>query len=98
MARAKVWAEQIGSGAFLVKARSTIGGGSLPGETLPTWALAIECEEVEGGAQELARRLREADTPVVGRIEDGRVLLDPRTVLPAEEDALLNAVRIAVRG
>ena len=97
-ARAKEWAEKIGERASPVKAQSTIGGGSLPGETLHTWALAIECDGVDGGAEVIARRLREAENPVLGRIEDGRVLLDARTVLPDEDDALLTAVQSAVRG
>ena len=95
-ARAIVWAKKIGEGASPVKTQSTIGGGSLPGETLPTWALAIECEGVDGGADAMARQLREADSPVLGRIEDGRVLLDARTVLPDEDDALLKSVQSAV--
>ncbi|CAI8042181.1 L-seryl-tRNA(Sec) selenium transferase [Geodia barretti] len=97
-ARVKVWAEKIGEQASPMKAQSTIGGGSLPGETLPTWALAIECDGVDGGAEVVARRLREADNPVLGRIEDGRVLLDARTVLPDEDDALLKAVQSALHG
>ena len=95
-ARAKVWADEIGEPASIVQSQSTIGGGSLPGETLPTWALAIECESIDGGAQAVAKRLRDADTPVMGRIEDERVLLDARAVLPEEEKALLDAVRHVV--
>ena len=97
-ARAKLWAEEIGEAASIVQSQSTIGGGSLPGETLPTWALAIESESIDGGAQAMAKRLRDANTPVMGRIEDERVLLDARTVLPEEEKALLDAVRHAVAG
>ena len=73
--RASAWAQEIGEGVSPVKSQSTIGGGSLPGETLPTWALAIECESIEGGAEGVSKRLREADAPVLGRIEDERVLL-----------------------
>ena len=97
-ARADGWAEEIGEVASIVQSQSTIGGGSLPGETLPTWALAIESESIDGGAQAMAKRLRDANTPVMGRIEDERVLLDARTVLPEEEKALLDAVRHAVAG
>ena len=97
-ARAKVWAAEIGEAASIVQSQSTIGGGSLPGETLPTWALAIEPKSIDGGAQAMAKRLRDANTPVMGRIEDERVLLDARTVLPEEEKALLDAVRHAVAG
>ena len=44
----------------------------------------------------IMRRLREGDTPVVARIDDARVLLDPRTVLPEEDGLLLDALRSAV--
>ena len=96
-ARAARWTREIGTSASLVKSRATIGGGSLPGETLPTWAVAINCDRVPGGAEGVARRLREWDNPVMGRIEDGRVLLDARTVLPGEDDLLLPAVKHALR-
>ena len=95
-ARAKVWAAEIGEAASLVQAQSTIGGGSLPRETLPTWALAIDCDGMNGGAETVAKRLRDADTAVLGRIEDERVLLDARTVLPSEDNALINAVKRAL--
>ena len=95
-ARANIWAAEIGAAASLIPSQSTIGGGSLPGETLPTSALAIDCDNIDGGAETVAKRLRDADTPVMGRIEDGRVLLDARTVLPREDNALINAVKRAL--
>ena len=97
-ARVKMWAEELGTDASLTQAQSTIGGGSLPGETLPTWALSIDCEGIDGGAETVAKRLRDADTAVLGRIEDARVLLDARTVLPHEDAPLLNAVKHALNG
>jgi len=96
-ARAARWAMEIGTGACLVESRATIGGGSLPGETLPTWALAINCDRLPGGAEGAATRLREWDSPVMSRIEDGRVLLDARTVLPDEDDSVLRAVKHALQ-
>ena len=96
-ARAASWAREIGTGASLVESRATIGGGSLPGETLPTWALAVNCDHLPGGAEGVAARLRNWDSPVMGRIEDGRVLLDARTVLPDEDDSMLRAVKHALR-
>ena len=96
--RAAGWAEKIGDRASVVKSESTIGGGSLPGETLPTWAVAIDCEGIRGGAEEVAKRLREADAPVLGRIEDGRVQLDARTTLPGEDALMLRSVRTALQG
>ena len=80
----------------MLRGRSTIGGGSLPGQTLETWLLALECEAVPGGPDEVLRRLRESSTPVIARIEDGRVVIDPRSVFLEEEDALLRAIREAL--
>jgi L-seryl-tRNA(Ser) seleniumtransferase len=60
----------------------------LPGETLPTWLVAIACDSPD----ELAARLRRNDPPVVARIEDGHLVLDPRTVAAEEDKALLKAV------
>ncbi len=91
-ARARGWQNAVGDTAQVVQGLSAIGGGSLPGESIPTWLLSIETD----GAQGLAKRLRDADTPVIARIEDDRVLLDPRTVLPSEEDALLASLKSAL--
>jgi L-seryl-tRNA(Ser) seleniumtransferase len=86
--RAEGWVSELGRGS-VVAARSTIGGGSLPEETLPTWVLAVESDHVSG----LAAALRLSTPPVVGRVESGRLLLDPRTVLPEQDEALLAALR-----
>ena len=93
---AERWQGKIGNAASVESTLSTIGGGSLPGETIDSWALAIDCRNRSGGAEALAKALRESDTPVIGRIEDERLLLDPRTVLPGEEDRLLSAVTDAL--
>ena len=90
--RARRWGEVLGQGASVERSMSTIGGGSLPGETLPSWVLSIDAQDMEGGAQVLASNLRQGDPPVLGRIEEERVLLDPRTVLPDEEEALIQVV------
>ena len=95
--RASAWVREIGTDVSLIESESTIGGGSLPGETLPTWALAIDCQHLNGGAEEVARRLRQGNSPVLGRIEYGRVLLDARTVLPGEDSALLESVGQALK-
>ena len=94
--RARGWQKAVGKRASVAEGESTIGGGSLPGETLSTRLLALSADAIPGGADALAQRLRQADPPVIGRIEDGRVLLDPRTVLPEEEEPLLRAVKAAV--
>jgi L-seryl-tRNA(Ser) seleniumtransferase len=96
--RAQAWKAHIGDLASVERSQSTIGGGSLPGETLPTWTVALTCLDVTGGAEGLAQRLRAASPPVVGRIQDDRLLLDPRTVLPEEESHLIEAVKAALRG
>jgi len=96
-ARATSWQRALmerGITADVVAAESTVGGGSLPGERLPTTALVITSRF--GHAADLLRRLREHEPPVVGRIEQERVLLDPRTVLPGEDDALIDAVAAAL--
>jgi len=92
-----LWKERIGPAAQVWRGESTIGGGSLPGETLPTWLVALSAEGFAGGAQEMARRLRRQTPPVIARVQEGRVLLDPRTVLPGEEEALLAAVGRALQ-
>jgi L-seryl-tRNA(Ser) seleniumtransferase len=74
-----------------VETRSTVGGGSLPGQTQPSWAAAYR------DAEQLGARLRQASPPVIGRIEDDRLLLDLRTVLP-EQDAVLEQVLHEARG
>ena len=95
-ARVEGWANRINGPVSVAESLSTIGGGSLPGETLSSWALAIQCGGLYGGAEGLARRLRKSDTHILGRIEDERVLMDGRTVLSEEDDALLTAVQLAL--
>lgn len=87
--RARRWAASAGRGASVVRSRSMVGGGSLPGEGLPTWCCAIAGA---GTATAIAAAFRDQDPPVVGRIEGGRLLLDPRTVDPAEDRAVVKAI------
>ena len=95
-ARAAGWQRAVGDAAQVVQGLSAIGGGSLPGESLPTWLLSLDADGISDGVQGLAKRLRDAEAPVIARIEDNRVLLDPRTVLPSEEDALLASLKSAL--
>ena len=93
--RARRWARAIGEPARVVEGRSMIGGGSLPEESLPTRLVAVP--SAEGGyVSDLARRLRLGDPPVVARIERDTLLLDPRTVAPGEDGALVVAVKAAL--
>jgi L-seryl-tRNA(Ser) seleniumtransferase len=93
--RAKQWVRKLrglGVAAQVVPGRSTVGGGSLPGETLPTHLIALEVDSPDA----VSARLRAGDPPIVARIEDDRLVLDPRTVLPEQEADLLRLVSEAV--
>ncbi len=72
--------------------RAALGGGTTPEETLASYGLGIN------GGQELANRLREAQPPVVARIEDDEVVLDLRTVFADQDPDLENAVIEAYQG
>jgi L-seryl-tRNA(Ser) seleniumtransferase len=73
---------------------SVIGGGAAPSSVLPTRLLALSCAGLN--ADELAKRLRAADPPVIARVEGGRVLLDLRTVFDNQDASIVGAlVRIA---
>jgi L-seryl-tRNA(Ser) seleniumtransferase len=94
-ARAEEWLVALGDagrGCQVLPSRSAVGGGSLPEVTLPTHVLALP----PGNADEVAARLRRADPPVVARIEEDRVVLDPRTVMPGEDAGVIAAVRAAL--
>jgi len=77
--------------AAVVDGESVIGGGSAPGATLKTRALAVSLHGAS--ADELAARLRSSDPPIIARVEEGRVLLDLRTVFPEQDAALLHALQ-----
>ncbi|MEQ8674815.1 MAG: L-seryl-tRNA(Sec) selenium transferase [Aggregatilineales bacterium] len=88
------WMRQLRSSGLTVEVRviggeSTVGGGSLPGATLPTALLALDVNSPD----DFAHALRQAHTPVIPRISDGRVLFDPRTVLPGQAGALLETIK-----
>jgi len=94
--RARRWARAIGAPARILHGRSMIGGGSLPEEGLPTRVIAIPAHSGRS-ATELAQRLRLGQPPVIGRIERDQLLLDPRTVAPEDDSALVEAVVTALR-
>jgi L-seryl-tRNA(Ser) seleniumtransferase len=94
--RARSWQRtlrQAEIGSDVIDGRSTVGGGSLPGETLPTKLVALPMEHPD----RLASALRDGDPPVIGRIEEGQLVLDPRTVRTEEEKTLLENVIAAAR-
>ena len=89
-ARVRQVAEAV-DGVRVVEIEATIGGGSLPGETLPSRGVALP-----GRPTTLLARLRAASPAVVGRIERDEVIVDLRTIEPADDDALIGAIRAAV--
>jgi len=95
-ARAERWAAACGEAATVMPARSMVGGGSLPEESLDSFACAVAPRD--GDADALASRLRRQSPPVVARIERGRVLVDPRTVDPREDGEVEQALRAALTG
>ncbi len=82
--RAAAWADQLGRGE-IIPGESTIGGGSMPGETIPTYLLAFNIPN----PNRMLSRLRRSRPPIVARLQDNRLVLDPRTVLLEQEHALL---------
>lgn len=80
--------------ADLVDGESLLGGGSAPSSVLPTRLIAISIKNLS--ANELAARLRSSDPPVIARVEDGRVLIDLRTVFPEQDEVLRQILARAV--
>jgi L-seryl-tRNA(Ser) seleniumtransferase len=68
------------------------GGGTLPTYEIPSFAVRLGGTDAEA----LAERLRSGDPPVVGRVREGRLWMDLRTLLPGEEEAVIGGVRHAV--
>ena len=94
--RAAAIASAIGPEAEVVHGHSTMGGGSLPADVIETRLVAVDPSAVPGRADAVARRLRTGEPSVLARIDDGRVLLDPRTSPPARDADVAAAVRAAL--
>ena len=82
--QAEAWREELGQGN-VVEGESTVGGGSLPDESIPTFLLELHFKS----AEKFLRALRKNNPPIIARTENDKVLLDPRTVFPEQEGALL---------
>jgi L-seryl-tRNA(Ser) seleniumtransferase len=101
-ARAEALQTQLSNAAQLkadiISGESLVGGGSAPTSALPTFLLAVTPQSLS--ADDLAARLRRNNPPIVARVEEGRVLLDLRTVLGPSEDAAIAAalLNISVAG
>ncbi len=94
--RARTWAGALNDLAQVTEGESMIGGGSLPGSNLPTKLVAIgggDKRKVQNIAPTLARRLRSQEFPIIGRISDDVLLLDPRSVFPEEDSIVLRTLQ-----
>jgi L-seryl-tRNA(Ser) seleniumtransferase len=85
---------RLGHTPVVVPVESTIGGGSLPGEALPSWGLSLPATS----ADDALRALRLGSPPIVARIEDDAVILDLRTIEPTWDEALPGAIARALGG
>lgn len=90
--RAEAWRVELGQGA-VISGESTVGGGSLPGESIPTFLLELRVKS----AEKFLRALRKNNPPIIARTENDKVLLDPRTVFPEQEGALLVGLKNLLR-
>jgi L-seryl-tRNA(Ser) seleniumtransferase len=90
--RAKIWAEPLGETGRVCNGESLIGGGSMPGAFLPTRLLAVGSLREPALAQKAARFLRSQDPPIVGRVSENILLLDPRTVSDREDEIVVKAL------
>ena len=86
--RAIIWKQTLGMGEVVTN-QSTVGGGSLPDETLPTFVLSLSVHS----PNRFLERLRQYMPPVIARLEADHVLFDPRTILPEQDSDLLAAIR-----
>jgi L-seryl-tRNA(Ser) seleniumtransferase len=93
--RAKKWQRalaQVGRQSSVIDTFSAVGGGSLPGQQLPTRALALQTDSPNA----VAATLRTATPPVIARVEDEQLILDPRTVLPEQDAALAQILQVTL--
>lgn len=86
--RADAWAQELGQGE-VVEGLSTVGGGSLPGEVFPTFLISLAVKSPD----KFLKKLRAENPPIIARTMNDKILLDPRTVLPSQEGALLAGLK-----
>jgi len=92
--RAEALRKGVGKDAEVVEGESEVGGGSFPGAKLKTWLVRLNPQQL--APDTLVARLRANDPPVIARIADDRVVLDPRTIFPDELEVVTRAVRAAL--
>jgi L-seryl-tRNA(Ser) seleniumtransferase len=91
--RAEAWMRSVGQGE-VVRSESTVGGGSLPEETMSTYVLSLAVKNPD----QFLKRLRESNPPLIARTANDKVLLDPRTVLPEQDQFLLSILNSLLPG
>ena len=94
--RATKVAKAIHARSTVISGESTVGGGSLPGDTLPTQLLCFDHAALEMTADGFAKALRLSKHPVLARIDNEQVVLDLRTVLPHQDNLLIDSVNHAI--
>jgi len=87
----------------ITESKSTVGGGSLPGETLPTIVISVQsfgtspqdksAPSIDLSADRQAKLFREQSPPIIGRIEDEKFVLDLRTIFPDQDDLMVKAIK-----
>jgi L-seryl-tRNA(Ser) seleniumtransferase len=85
--RAESFAQMVGKGAQAIALESVVGGGSAPEAYMPSWGITLNVKGFSDA--ELERSFRNSNPPVIVRLEEGRVVLDFRTIFPDEEKELL---------
>jgi L-seryl-tRNA(Ser) seleniumtransferase len=86
--RAEAWLGSLGIGE-IIEGKSMVGGGSLPEESLPTWLLALPVKK----ANQFLSLMRTLPQPIIARVENEQVLLDPRTIIPAQDEIVLQSLQ-----
>jgi L-seryl-tRNA(Ser) seleniumtransferase len=87
-ARAEAWQKALGRGE-VVMSESTVGGGSLPEESMPTFVLSLIIKSPD----KFLKKLRESHPPVIARTENDKILLDPRTVFEDQDALIISTLR-----
>jgi len=86
--RAEAWQDALGLGD-VVKSESTVGGGSLPEESMPTYVLSLNIKSPD----KFLKKLREANPPIIARVENDRIFFDPRTVNEEQDEKIISTLR-----
>jgi L-seryl-tRNA(Ser) seleniumtransferase len=90
--RVQNWIDLLGQGSAN-HSQSTVGGGSLPDEILPTCCLAISVRN----PNRFIEKLRQQNPPVISRLEEDQILFDPRTVLPEQDQSLIRNIQLLIQ-